>query len=46
MAEKTEREALKELTKDIEKLAPMAHHQLRSDFSNRMFLETTVQEKQ
>lgn len=31
--DRTEIEDLEELTKDIEKLAPMAHQQLRSDFS-------------
>lgn len=42
----SEREMLKDLTNDIEKLSPMAHPQLRTDFSKRMFLENAVKDRQ
>lgn len=43
--DRSERQALKELTKDIEKLAPMAHPQLRNDFHKRSFLENVVKDR-
>lgn len=44
--DRTERQALKELTKNIEKLASMAHPQLRGDFHKRSFLESAVKDRE
>lgn len=43
---RTEHQALKALTSDIERLCPMAHTQLRNDFHKRTFLETAVQDRE
>ena len=44
--EKGERQALKDLTKDIERLSPMAHPQLRNDFHKGSFLESAVKDRE